>query len=98
MSSKGNGKIPQLFSMFTIGYCFLVWAAIPPLENINLIRIRLAVHKLENETPQHLKSDLLHMKQLWKYGSSACESFCQTAKDRNTYFSCVAAGKQELTP
>lgn len=42
------------------GYSFLVWAAIPPLRNINLIQIRLAVHKPGNETPQPLKSSLIH--------------------------------------
>lgn len=71
-----------LFSVFSNGYWLFVWPAIPPLGNINLIQIRLAVHKLENETPLPLKSALVHMIQLWKYISllvfTACKSFCQT--------------------
>lgn len=52
--SKGNGKIPTVFN----GLWFGLQSHISPY--INLIQIRLAVHKLENETPQPLKSALIH--------------------------------------
>lgn len=42
-------------TMFSNGYCFVVWAAICPLENVSLIQIRVSVHKLDNEAPPAFK-------------------------------------------